>query len=208
MAKAKAELEKMPKEQQDMVMKMMGSRMEEMEKMIEADAITSITDVVSVAINEGPPAPYGLGELSVSGPAAAEYPGALTVAGEPYEGKAELAIVAGLPGRAHATISLLCPTSYPESGEVPVDDAGGNIELQGGAKVTIESGTGVMTVTHGTPTRIMGTFNAFLKGTSATESGSKSVDFAVSGKFDSGAPVSDRQALRGSPFPADLFEEP
>jgi hypothetical protein len=205
MEKAKADLEKMPKEQRDMVMKMMGSKMEEMERMIEADAITSITNVVSIAINEGPPAPYGLGSLSVSGPAASDYPGALTVAGE-VSGVAELAIVAGISDKANAIIGLSCPTAFPETGEIPIDNADGGIEFQSGAKLTIESGTGVIPVTHRSPTQIVGTYNAFLKGTFAEKGESKSVDFTVSGKFDSGAPVSDQQALRGSPFPADLFE--
>jgi hypothetical protein len=144
----------------------------------------------------------------VAGPAAAEYPGALTIAAEIHDGNSELAIVAMLQGRAEASIGLYFATSYPESGEVTVNNASGNVSIVGGASIAIEGGTGTITVTHRTPTHIMGSFSALLRGSVSTDSGTSNVEFAISGSFESGAPVGDLQALRGSPIPADLFETP
>jgi hypothetical protein len=203
MEKAKKDLEKLPPDQQAMVMKMMGGQMEKLEKMMQGNDITSITNVVSVAVNEGPPTPYGPGDLTVGGPAAATYPGALTMAGD--DGNAELAIAARLPGTAQASIGLVGSGPFPKSGAVAISSASGWVELEGGVKVTIESGTGTITVTQRSATRIAGTFTALLKGKPSTAAGTESVQFSASGSFDSGAPVGPLQAPRGSPIPANLF---
>jgi hypothetical protein len=203
MEKAKKELEKMPPEQQEMVKKMMGSQMDKLEQMMAGDQVTSIADVVSIAINEGPPTPYGLGDLTVGGPAAATYPGALTMAGD--DGRAELAVAARLPGQAEAIFGLFGSASFPKSGAVDIAGASGTVELEGGAKVSIEGGTGTITVTTRSDTRIAGTFTAMLSGKDLKADDDKTIHFSVSGKFDSGAPVGPYQAPRGSPFPAGLF---
>lgn len=210
MEKAKKELEKakqqlagLPEDQRKMVMKMMGSKMEQMEQMASGGDITSITDVVSIAVNEGPPTPYGPGSLTVGGPAAADYPHALTYAGD--DGHGELSIAARLPGQAEASIGLVGAGSFPKSGEVAISGAMGHVELEGGVSVVIEGGSGTMTVSERTETRIVGTFTALLTGTPSTGDGTTKVHFSASGSFDSGAPVGPYQAPRGSPFPADLF---
>jgi hypothetical protein len=205
MEKAKKDLEKMPKQQRDMVMKMMGSQMEKLEQMTAGNAITSVTDVVSIAVNEGPPTPYGPGDLTVGGPAAATYPGALTMTGD--DGHAELSVAARLPGSAEAIIGLVGASPFPQSGEVSIAGASGTVEIEGGARVAIDGGTGTITVTERTETRIAGTFTALLSGTVSTDPNNKKVSFSASGSFDSGAPVGPFQAPRGSPFPADLFSK-
>jgi hypothetical protein len=201
--KAKQQLADMPEDQRKMVMKMMGSKMEQMEQMASGGDITSITDVVNIAVNEGPPTPYGPGSVTVGGPAAADYPHALTYAGD--DGHAELSIAARLPGQAEATIGLVGADSYPKSGEVAISGASGHVELEGGVSVVIEGGSGTITVTERTETRIAGTFTALLTGEPSTGDGTTKVHFSASGTFDSGAPVGPYQAPRGSPFPADLF---
>lgn len=205
MEKAKKQMEEMPEEQRAMVMKMMGSKMEELEKMAAGGNITSITDVVSVAVNEGPPTPYGPGQLTVGGPAAAEYPGALTFAGD--DGGAELAIAARVPGSAEAMIALFGAGVFPQSGTMDITGASGHVKLEGGAELTITGGSGVITVTGRTETRIMGTFTAMLTGEDAD---SNSIQFSAEGSFDTGAPVGplpdgSYQGLRGSPIPGDLL---
>jgi hypothetical protein len=140
----------------------------------------------------------------VGGPAAADYPGALTCAGD--DGRSELAVAARLPGRAEATIGLVGADPFPQSGEVSIRGASGKVELEGGVRVVIEGGSGTITVTERTATRIAGTFTALLTGTPSTGIGTDRVQFSASGSFDSGAPVGPYQAPRGSPFPADLFQ--
>jgi hypothetical protein len=202
--KAKQQLASMPDDQRAMVEKMMGSKMEQLEQMTEGGGgITSITDVVSIAVNEGPPTPYGPGSVTVGGPAAAAYPHALTYAGD--DGHAELSIAARIPGMAKASIDLLGAGSFPQSGTVEISGASGHVELEGGVKVSIEKGAGTITVTERTETRIAGTFIALLTGNPSTGDGTTRVQFSASGTFDSGAPVGPDQAPRGSPVPAGLF---
>lgn len=217
LAKAKEEMEKakqqmagMPEAQREMVMKMMGSQMEKLEAMTAGGEITSTTDVVSIAVNEGPPTPYGPGELTVGGPAAAAYPGALTLAAEGGCGSpslvAELAVEARLPSGAKASITLAGAGAYPEeAGQVEIAGAEGSVGLEGGPTLSIDGGSGTITVTERTATRIMGTFTALLSGTEDTDSGPRSVQFSASGTFDCGAPVGPDRSLRGSPIPANLF---
>jgi len=201
--KAKKQLADMPESQRQMVMKMMGSKMKQFEEMASGGEITSITDVASIAINEGPPAPYGPGTLTTGGPAAADYPGALTYAGD--DGHAQLSIEARLPERAEASIGLLGAGPFPKSGSVDIQSASGHVELEGGVSVSIEGGSGTITVTERSQTRIAGTFTAVLSGIPSTGNGTDTIQFSASGTFDSGAPVGPYQAPRGSPFPADLF---
>jgi hypothetical protein len=204
MEEAKKKLAGMPDDQKEMVMKMMGGQMEKLEKMMEGNAVESVTRVVSIAVNEGPPTPYGLGDLTVGGPAAATYPGALTMAGD--DGRAQLSVAARLPGQAEASFGLEGVASFPESGEVEITGASGSVELEGGVRVVIEKGTGTITVTERTDTRIAGTFTALLTGTPSTDTPTKTVQFSASGHFDSGAPAGPFRAPRGSPFQPELFE--
>jgi hypothetical protein len=200
--KAKAQLETMPPQQREMVEKMMKGQMEKFEAMTSGDAITSTTDVMSIAVNEGPPTPYGPGTLTVGGPAAATYPAALTIAGD--NPGAELAIAARIPGQAEAIIGLKCAAPFPKSGQVEISGASGHARIEGsaGAKVSIEGGSGTITVTKRTETRIVGTFTALL---TAPGEGNKKIHFSASGDFDTGAPVGPMKELRGSPIPANLF---
>lgn len=201
MAKAKAQLESMPPDQRAMVEKMMGSQMDKLDAMVSGDAVTSETEVVSIAINEGPPTPFGPGTLTLGGPAAATYPNALTMAGD--SPGAELAVAARLPGSAEATIGLKCAGPFPSSGQITISGASGHVKIEGGPRVGIEKGTGTITVTERTPTRIVGTFTALLTGSG--ESGT--VQFSASGTFDTGAPVGPLKEIRGSPIPVDLLSK-
>jgi hypothetical protein len=201
MEKARAQLESMPPAQRAMVEKMMGSQMDKLDAMVSGDAVTSETEVVSIAINEGPPTPFGPGSLTVGGPAAATYPNALTMAGD--SPGAELAVAARLPGSAEATIGLKCAEPFPSSGQIEISGASGHVEIEGGHRVGIEKGTGTITVTERTPTRIVGPFTALLTGSG--ESGT--VQFSASGTFDTGAPVGPLKEIRGSPIPVDLLSK-
>jgi hypothetical protein len=203
--KAKKQLAAMPEQQRDMVMKMMGSQMEKLEQMTAGGGdITSITDVVSIAVNEGPPTPYGLGTLTVGGPVAADYPGALTYAGE-YDGGCELAIAARVPGMAEAIFGLIGVAPFPQSGSVDITGASGSVSLEGGVEVVLEDASGTITVTERTATRIAGTYTARLTGVPSTATSGETISFSAEGNFDSGVPVGPYQAPRGSPFPATLF---
>jgi len=203
--KAKAQLASMPPDQKAMVEKMMKGQMEKFEAMTSGEAITTTTDVKSIAINEGPPTPYGPGDLTVGGPAAATYPNALTLAID--EPNAELAVVAMLPEFADATIGLFLVGPFPESGQVEIGGATGHAKIEGKESVSIEEGSGVVTVTERSPTRIKGTFTALLTGYDNTKDTPEKVHFSAEGKFDSGAPASADQELRGSPIPADLLKK-
>jgi hypothetical protein len=200
--KAKAQLESMPPQQREMVEKMMKGQMAKFEAMTSGDAVESSTDVVSLAVNEGPPTPYGPGTLTVGGPAAATYPHALTLTGETPG--AELGIAARIPGQAEAVIGLKGVGPFPKSGEVDIAGASGHVEIEGGEKVTIEGGSGTITVTQRTETRIKGTFTALLF--TYDDSGKKKIHFSAEGDFDSGAPAGPMKALRGSPIPANLLD--
>ena len=204
MEKAKAQMESLPPQQKAMVEKMMKGQMEKFEAMAAGDAITSVTNVVSIAVNEGPPTHYGPGELTVGGPAAATFPNTLTIAGE--DPTAELAMAAQIPGQAEAVIGLLGHDKFPDAGgQIEITGATGHVHLESGVKVSVEKGSGTITVTGRTGTRIFGTFTALLTGDVNNESGPTSVQFSASGTFDTGAPVGPMQGLRGSPIPADLF---
>jgi hypothetical protein len=201
--KAKEQLESMPAAQKSMVEKMMKGQMEKFEAMVEGDAFTSTTRVVSIAINEGPPTPYGPGDLTVGGPAAATYKTALTIAAADPD--AELAIAAQIPGASEAIIGLTCGAPYPGSGQVEITGASGHVKGPDGTKISIEGGTGTITVTERTETRIAGTYTALLSG-NGPDNGT--IQFSASGSFDSGAPAGPLKELRGSPIPIDLFGGP
>jgi hypothetical protein len=181
-----------------MAERMLGPRIEEFRRMVEGEALESAVNVSSVAVNEGPPTPYGLGRLALRGTH-----GAMTMA---FEGGdeggplvAELSIASGLSGAGEATFSLLGESPFPEpGGAIRVVDATGSV-LHGGAQVGVTSATGSIVVVVRTDTRIAGTFEAVLTGTDAS-----GADFAipVDGTFDSGAPTGPFQAPRGSPIPA------
>ena len=124
-------------------------------------------------------------------------------------GYAELAIVAGVPGtETTATIGIGGSAVFPQSG--------GPAARQGRRRHSIRG----RELDHdrernrcdyrdraARATRIMGTYEAFLRGEFHQGGESKPIDISISGKFDSGAPVNDDQALRGSPIPADLFDD-
>jgi len=206
--KMKEQLESMPEAQKSMVEKMMKGQMEKFEAMMEGDAFTSTTTVKSIAINEGPPTPYGPGDLTVGGPAAATYPTALTVAVS--DPGAELGIAAQIPEAAEATIGLICAAPFPQSGAVDITGATGHVMIKfpDTVKVSIEKGSGVITVTERTETRITGTYTALLTGRSSKDESDREIHFSASGSFDSGAPAGALKELRGSPIPVDLFEGP
>ena len=209
MEKAKAEMEKMPPQQKAMVEKMMKGQMEKFEAMMAGDAFTSVTKVQSIAINEGPPTAYGPGEMQVGGPAAVDFSHTLTVAGE--DPAADLGIAARIPGHAEAIIGLIGIDAFPDAGgQVEIARATGHVHVGTGdnmVKVHIEKGTGVITVTERTGTRIVGTFTALLKGEVSEKGQTKPVDFSASGTFDTGAPAGPLKELRGSPIPANLFKQ-
>jgi hypothetical protein len=180
---------------------MMKGQMEKFEAMASGDAVTSTTDVVSIAVNEGPPTPYGPGTLTVGGPAAATYPHALTIAGD--SPNADLGIAARIEGRAEAVIGLQGVAPFPKKGPIEIGAASGHVRIEGGAKVAIEGGSGTITVIERTETRIVGTFTALL--TAQGDSANEKIHFSASGDFDTGAPVGPMKELRGSPIPANLF---
>lgn len=182
-----------------MAQRMMGPRIEEMRRMLDGEAFESAMNVSSVAVNEGPPTPYGLGQLALRGTH-----GAMTMAVEPGgDGQpvfAELSVASGLSGAGEATFRLLGDVPFPEEGgAIPVVQAAGSVPHDDGARVMIESATGSIEVVVRTETRIAGTFDAVLTGLAS--SGAE-VAIPVEGTFDSGAPAGPFQAPRGSPIPA------
>lgn len=182
-----------------MAQRMMGPRLEEIRRMLEGEAFGSAMNVSSVAVNEGPPTPYGLGRLALRGTH-----GAVTMAVEPGgDGEplfAELSVASGLSGAGEATFSLLGNVPFPEEGgAIPVVNASGSVPHDDGTQLSIDSATGSIEVVVRTETRIAGTFDAMLTGTDA--SGAE-VAVPVEGTFDSGAPAGPFQAPRGSPIPA------
>ena len=195
MDQAKAQLENMTQEQKDMMEKMMPRRYEEMMRMLEGGKVQSMTKIVSIAVNEGPPSPYGMG--MVGGGAA------LTITSEMEDENgnlvAELSIATGPGHPQELQVSLIGQFPFPlDAGDyVPVADARGNV-MKDGKRVGVEGGSGQITVTERTATRIMGTYNATLE---LIENGVLHIE----GEFDSGAPIGPGQAPRGSPIPAGLF---
>lgn len=207
-AKMQQQLAKMNPSQRAMVEKMVGAQMKKFEQMTQGDTVTSIVNVVSIAVNEGPPTPYGSGDLNVGGPVAASYPGTLTVtSNEPRGGGsdvAELGIEAQAPNQARAEIGLVGANAYPGGpGSVAIVNAGGHVDLNG-TTVAIEGGSGTISVTRRTTTRIVGTFTAVLTGT--LSSNNTKIQIPIRGSFDTGVPADRYQAPRGSPFPANLFQ--
>lgn len=201
LAEAEEQIKAMPPEQREMVERMMGDKLEQLKKMVEGDSFETTMSVVSVAVNEGPPTPYGLGELFVG---SVHFPGALTMAseaaGEGGQLTANLDVAARLADGTETTFNLVGGAVFPdEGGSVAVTDASGSVEYPDGEVVVIDSGTGSITVELRTETRIAGTFEAQL--TSAGPDGAP-VTVNVNGKFDSGAPAGPYRAPRGSPVPA------
>lgn len=207
LAEAKKQLDALPPEQKEMAMRMMGGQIEKFEKMVEGDAFETSLNVVSVAVNEGPPTPYGLGDVTVGGPAAASYPAAMTMAGE--SDGAELSVMARLEGGYELSLSFESPVPFPEvGGEIPVNGASGSVRRDGHGVAVIEKGVGTITVTERTDTHIAGEFAVVVDGSWNPESGeSGDVSFSADGSYDSGAPAGPHQAPRGSPIPA-MFGQP
>lgn len=194
LAKAKEEMKKMEgmsEAQKNMVMKMMAPQMEKLEKMASGGTIESVQQVIHIAVNEGPPTPYGLGTLAV----AANEVTALTMAGE-SDGTAELAIMRGGPP-AESTISLVASGPWPsEQGSVSIVKASGEV-TGGGDRLTIRSGAGTVSVEGRTESRIHGTYSATLE---TEDENGVTIPIAISGRFDSGAPTGPDGGPRGSPF--------
>lgn len=201
LAKAEEQIKNMPPDQRAMVERMMGDRLEQFKKMVEGESFETAMDVVSVAVNEGPPTPYGLGELFAG---SVHFPGALTLATERAEESgslvASLGVTGALANGTRATFDLVGNAAFPdEGGSVAVVDASGGVEYADGKTVNVDSGTGSIIVALRTETRIAGTFEARLTG-SGPDGGQ--VTLNVNGKFDSGAPAGPYRAPRGSPIPA------
>ncbi|MBT8402192.1 MAG: hypothetical protein KJO98_17070 [Rhodothermia bacterium] len=194
LAKAKEEMKKMEgmsEAQKNMVMKMMAPQMEKLEKMAAGGMIESVQQVIHIAVNEGPPTPYGMGTLTV----AASDVRALTMAGE-SGGSAELAIMRGGPP-AESMISLFAGESWPAEGEsISIVNASGDV-AGGGDHLTIQGGSGSISVEGRTESRIYGTYAATLQ--TQAENGD-TIPISISGEFDSGAPAGSRGGPRGSPF--------
>lgn len=198
MAEARAQLDAMPDgPAKQMAERMLLPQLEQFENMVEGEAFESAMNVASVAVNEGPPTPYGLGQV--------EAHGALTMASESTNDSgaptAELSIATGLSGSAERTFSLIASGTFPdEGGSLTIVDANGQMPTAG-PTVGIDSGSGSIVVTDRSETAIAGTFQAELTGTDANGA---PVTISVNGLFDSGAPTGARQAPRGSPIPAIL----
>ncbi len=209
MEKAKAELAKLPESQRQMVMQRFGPQMERLEQMAAGGDMVSTIDVVSIAVNEGPPTPYGGGDLTVGGPVAAEYPAALTIAGESDGATAELAISARKPEFSEARIGLTGAGLFPDAGgTVQISGARGFVMLEGGPEVMVTGASGVITVTERTPTRIKGTFEGKLSGTHNNGGVDVAVEIPLSGSFDTAAPKGPYQAPVGGPFQSGMFPGP
>ncbi len=194
LAKAREEMKKMEgmsEAQKNMVMRMMAPQMEKLEKMAAGGTIESVQRVIHVAVNEGPPTPYGLGTLNIAASSVA----ALTMAGE-TDGSAELAIMHGSTA-AQSMISLSSREPWPpESGSVTVIDASGDVS-GGGDRLRIEGGSGTIEVEGRTETRIYGSYTANLV---TTDEQGETIPISISGDFDSGAPAGPDGGPRGSPF--------
>ncbi len=195
MEQARAQLDNMTQQQKDMMEKMMPGKLEELKSMIDGGNMKSVTRIVSIAINEGPPSPYGMGKLG--------YSGALTIASEMEDENgmlvAELSITTGPGHDQELQVSLIGQFPFPIDGGdyVPVADARGDV-VKDGKRVGVDGGSGQITVTERTATHIKGTFDATLE---LIENGI----LRIQGEFDSGAPIGPGQAPRGSPIPAGLF---
>jgi hypothetical protein len=195
MEQAKAQFENMTEQEKEMMERMMPGKFEQLMGMMEGESYESVVTVSSIAINEGPPSAYGMGQLGESG--------ALTIAAEMEDENgnlvAELSISSGSGNPQALQVSLIGQFPYPlDAGDyVPVVDARGDI-IKNGKNVSVEGGSGQITITDRTATRIKGTYDATLE---LFENGV----LHIYGAFDSGAPIGPGQAPRGSPIPAGLF---
>ncbi len=191
LAKLRKQLDEMPESQKAMVMRMMGPQMEKVEQMAAGGEISSTMRVVSIAINEGPPTPSGLGSLSIN---QSGETGAATTAGESDDG-AVLSISRG-PVFGVATIHLVGDQPWPDEGvSVSVVQASGSV-TRGEKELRIDGGSGQITVQERTPTRIHGVYNANL----TANDGEQPVTLVVEGTFDSSTPTGPLQTPMGSPF--------
>lgn len=195
LAKTKEEMAKMSPEQQAIMKKMMGNRLEEMEKMLEGDNFESKVNVVSIVINEGPPSQYGLGSVD-------DQP-ALTLVMEDTDQDGSLVIqldirVGPLAERGEVSIRLL--------GDSPVLMANESISIKGasgfitrdGNKVEVTGAKGSITADYRSDTHIRGTYTVdliFPGGALPT----------INGTFKSPAPRAPGQAPLGSPIPSGIF---
>lgn len=195
MAKQKAEFDKMPADQQAMVKKMMGNKFEEMENMMHSDNFETRMDVVGIAINEGPPAVYGLGSV--------DFQPALTIAMEGVSGDGALVAqidisVGPLAEMGALKLRLEGDGAWPMPGEsIQIKNASGNLE-HNNTTVKVIGATGSITVDYRSETHIRGTYTVDLNiagGTLPT----------INGEFKSPPPLGPGQAPIGSPIPAGLF---
>ncbi len=190
---AKKQLASLPPDQKAMVEKMMGDKMEKWVKMMEGDNIESIIDVVSIAINEGPPTTYGMG--TANSEAVLTYAGHTEIDGSI---RAEL-VITGTLNSMELSVGVIGNGPFPDAtGNVNIFNASGYV-VRSGKKVAIYGASGTITVLNQTDTHIAGTYDASLK----YEGGV----ITISGEFDSGAPVGTgpdghTQGPRGSPLPS------
>lgn len=210
LAEAQAQLAAMPDGPgKRIAMRVMGPQIEKFKKMVEGDNFATTVRVASIAVNEGPPTPYGTGRLDMGGAHGGAFTKALTLAAEDRSGGAgpivaQLSVTAAYGDDQQVSLGLIGAGRFPGGpGVVAVVDARGNARSATGG-VSIEGGTGIITVTDRTGTRIAGEFEVALHG---TDDQGNAVQFTASGEFDTGAPSGPYQAPRGSPFPADLFRE-
>jgi len=190
---AKKQLASLPPDQKAMVEKMIGDKMDQVMKMLEEDNIESIMDVVSIAINEGPPTTYGMGTANSEA--------VLTYAGH-TDGdggiRAEL-VIRGTLNSMELSVGVVGNGPFPDAtGNVNIIDGSGYV-VRSGNKVTIYGASGTIIVLNQTDTHIAGTYDASLK----YEGGV----ITINGEFDSGAPVGTgpdgrTQGPRGSPLPS------
>jgi hypothetical protein len=197
MAEQKAAFEKMPPEQQALMKKMMGNKFEEMENMLHADNIQTRVNVSAVAINEGPPTPYGLGSVD-------QQP-ALTIAMEDIAedgslvGKIEIS-VGPLAERGELKLVLVgeAPFMMPDE-TINIITASGFL-THNNKQVKVVAGTGSITIDYRSETHIRGTYTVDLEHAAGPLP-------TINGTFKSPPPLPPGQAPMGSPIPAGLFSE-
>lgn len=194
LAKTKEEMAKMSPEQQAMMKKMMGNRLEEMEKMLEGGNFESKISVVNIAINEGPPTQYGLGSVD-------DQPALTQVIEEIADGSltTQLDIRVGpLAEGGEVSIRLVGDSPVLMPGEsISIKSAIGSLFYKGN-KVEVTGASGSITADYRSNTHIRGTYTVdlvFQGGTIPT----------ISGTFKSPTPRGPGQAPFGSPIPAGLF---
>ena len=143
MAKAKADLEKLPPDQQAMMKRMMGDKFTEMENMLQGDNFETRMDVVSIAVNEGPPATYGLGSV--------DFQPALTIAIEDVNANgnlvAQLDISVGpLAEMGELKLTLESDAPWPFPGEsIQIKNATGYLQHDN-TTVEVRADSGSITV--------------------------------------------------------------